>query len=66
MVKVALDYIPPAGKVGALVAKMTGEEPEMQVEDDLLRFKALMETGEIPTIEGQPVGKDQQGKGKRK
>jgi uncharacterized membrane protein len=66
VVKVALDYIPPAGKVGALVAKMTGEEPEMQVEDDLMRFKALMETGEIATIEGQPVGKEQQGKGKRK
>lgn len=66
VIKVALDYIPPGGKVGAVMAKMTGEEPESQVEDDLLRFKALMETGEIPTIEGQPVGKAQQEKGKRK
>ena len=55
-VRVMLDYIPPLGKLGALVAKLYGEEPDIQVEEDLSRFKALMETGEIPTTEGQPVG----------
>ena len=55
-VKVTLNYIPPAGLLGATVAKLFGEEPGFQVEDDLRRFKNLMETGEIPTIEGQPKG----------
>lgn len=55
-VKVNLEYQPPAGVLGAIVAKMFGEEPNQQVRDDLRRFKALMETGEIPTVEGQPQG----------
>ncbi|HEY0456577.1 MAG TPA: SRPBCC family protein [Verrucomicrobiae bacterium] len=64
-VKVTLEYVPHVGKLGAFLAKLTGEEPEIQVEDDLGRFKALMEAGEIPTIDNQPVGKGQR-KGKRK
>lgn len=53
-VKVVLDYQPPAGKVGRLVARLFGEEPGQQVREDLRRFKAVMETGEAPTTEGQP------------
>ena len=55
-VRISLDYNPPAGVVGATVAKLFGEEPQIQVAEDLRRFKNLMETGETPTIEGQPVG----------
>ncbi len=55
-VTVSLEYVPPAGKIGSAIAKLYGEEPELTVEDDLLRFKALMETGEIPTTEGEPAG----------
>jgi uncharacterized membrane protein len=55
-VKVIFEYTPPAGALGATVAKLFGEEPGLQVEADLRRFKQLMETGEIPTIEGQPRG----------
>lgn len=47
-VKVVLDYLPPAGQLGSIVAKLFGEEPGMQVADDLSRFKQLMETGESP------------------
>ncbi len=54
---VAIDYAPPAGRVGAAFAKLFGEEPEQQVREDLRHFKALMETGEIPTIDGQPSGR---------
>lgn len=57
IVKVALSYEPPAGKIGALVAKLFGEEPNRQVEEDLRRFKQLLETGEIATTEGQPSGR---------
>jgi uncharacterized membrane protein len=46
-VKVAFDYNPPGGQVGATVAKWFGEEPEQQVEDDLRRFKEVMEGREV-------------------
>jgi uncharacterized membrane protein len=55
-VKVVIDYIPPAGQLGRIVARLFGEEPSVQVKDDLRRFKQLMETGEIPTTQGQPRG----------
>ena len=38
-------------------AYIFGEEPRLQVHEDLRRFKQLLETGEIPTIEGQPSGR---------
>jgi uncharacterized membrane protein len=56
-VRVRFQYDPPAGKVGAAVARFLGEEPTVQVHEDLRRFKQLMETGEIPTIEGQASGR---------
>lgn len=55
-VMVTLEYIPPVGALGALIARLYGEEPDLQVEEDLARFKAFMETGEIPTTINQPVG----------
>jgi uncharacterized membrane protein len=55
-VKVVIDYIPPAGVVGKWVAKVFGEEPERQIHEDLRNFKRFMETGEIPTTEGQSRG----------
>jgi uncharacterized membrane protein len=57
VVKVSLKYVPPAGKVGAAVARLFGEDPHRQVRADLLRFKSLMEAGEIATVEGQPSGR---------
>jgi len=56
-VHISLSYMPPAGKVGSMVAKLFGEEPSQQIESDLRRFKMLMETGEIATTEGQSAGK---------
>lgn len=58
-VRIQIEYEMPGGKLAALLAKLTGEEPEQQVAEALRRFKALMEAGEIPTIEGQPVGEPQ-------
>jgi uncharacterized membrane protein len=46
-IHVELRYDPPGGKVGALIAKLFGEEPQQQVKGDLRRFKQVMETGEI-------------------
>lgn len=61
-VTVTLDYDPPAGKAGIMLAKLSGEEAGQQVSEALRRLKALMEAGEIPTIDGQPVGEPQRGK----
>ncbi len=57
VVRVSLKYDPPGGRLGAAVAKLFGENPEQQIDDDLRRFKQLMETGEIATTEGQPSGR---------
>ena len=55
-VRVVIDYIPPAGRLGKWVAALFGKNPESQIREDLRRFKRLMETGEVPTVEGQPTG----------
>jgi uncharacterized membrane protein len=55
-VEVVLEYQPPAGILGVGVAKLFGEEPDQQVAGDLRCFKNIMETGEVPTTEGQPAG----------
>ena len=57
VVRAVMDYHPPAGVLGATVAKLFGEDPEKQIHVDLHRFKQMMETGEIPTTEGQPAGR---------
>jgi uncharacterized membrane protein len=57
-VTVTLEYSPPLGHVGALFATLFGEEPGMQVREDLRRFKALIEAGEAPTTDGQPSGRE--------
>jgi uncharacterized membrane protein len=57
VVRVVLKYDPPAGKLGAAVAKLFGESPDQQIGEDLRRFKQLMETGETATTEGQPSGR---------
>ena len=41
-VKVSLQYLPPAGVLGATVAKLFGEAPEQQLDEDLQRFKDLL------------------------
>jgi uncharacterized membrane protein len=46
-VHVDLRYDPPAGKLGAAIAKLFGEEPNQQVAGDLRRFKQVLETGEV-------------------
>jgi uncharacterized membrane protein len=56
-VKVILRYDPPAGKFGARVSKLLGEDPAINVQEDLRRLKMLIETGEIATIEGQAAAR---------
>ena len=58
-VEVALQYDPPGGKAGALIATMFGEEPTQQIRDDLRRFKQVMETGEVVLSDGSLEGAGQ-------
>jgi uncharacterized membrane protein len=51
VMRVALQYNPPAGKLGAMLAAALGKKPESLIEQALRRFKQLMEAGEIPRIE---------------
>jgi uncharacterized membrane protein len=44
-VEVILRYDPPADMLGVLVAKVFRNDPQKQIENDLLRFKAIMEIG---------------------
>jgi len=60
-VSVSLQYNPPAGQLGAVVAKLFGEDPKKQVREDMNRFRQLLETGRVTnakkTREATPAGK---------
>jgi uncharacterized membrane protein len=56
-VRVKMEYHPPGGFFGASVAKLLGEEPEIQVQRDLYRFKQVIETGQVTTTEGQSAAR---------
>jgi uncharacterized membrane protein len=59
-IKVEIDYEPPGGRLGAVVAsfaRLFGQEPDAKVREDLRKFKMRMETGEVATIDGQPTGR---------
>ena len=49
IVRVTLDWEPPAGKLGEILSHFFSEEPDHQIREDLRKFKQLMETGEITT-----------------
>ena len=44
------------GTVGEIVGKVTGSDPLAKAKDELRRFKALVETGEVPRSDGTPEG----------
>jgi uncharacterized membrane protein len=45
-VRVILRYDPPAGRLGAAVARLLGEDPSRQVAEDLRRLKQVIEAGD--------------------
>lgn len=55
----AMDFSVPGGMVTEFVTKMMGEDPNTLVNANLKRLKAYVETGEIPTVEGQPSGREE-------
>jgi uncharacterized membrane protein len=56
IVSVSIQYELPAGPLGKIVAAIFGKDPEFTIREDLRRFKALLEAGEISTTDGQSHG----------
>ncbi|HWG85454.1 MAG TPA: SRPBCC family protein [Deinococcales bacterium] len=61
LVRVTLNYTPPAGPVGRVVAKLFGEEPYKSIGNDLRRLKWILEAREAPTHTGQASGRKARG-----
>lgn len=51
VVRVAMEYDLPAGRIGAGVATLLGKRPGAHVEELLHRLKELMETGQVSTTQ---------------
>jgi len=52
-VEVSLKYDPPGGSLGKWFAETFGEDPHRMIQEDLRRFRDLMETGHNPHMQGQ-------------
>ena len=57
-IHVDLDTETRGGVVGDKVAKVFGQRPDQQADDDLRRFKQVAETGEVVRSEGSVGGAD--------
>jgi uncharacterized membrane protein len=53
-VTLSMKYNPPAGKIGARIASIFGEDLEAKLDEDLRRFKQVMETGMAAGPESAP------------
>ena len=56
IVRVEIEYRPPGGVAGAIIARLFNESPEQQIYDDLHRMKQVIETGEVVRSDGSPDG----------
>jgi uncharacterized membrane protein len=58
IVRLELEFRPTAGtRTAANIAELLGRVPELQAQNDLRRFKQVLETGEVARTEGQPSGR---------
>ena len=53
-ITVRLQYAPPAGRAGALVATLFGRAPEQTIREDLRQLKQLLEAGEVARAYATP------------
>jgi uncharacterized membrane protein len=56
ILKVNIQYNPIGGVLGAGIARLFGEEPNQQLDDDLRRFKQVMEVGEVVVSDATLLG----------
>ncbi|MEE6177149.1 SRPBCC family protein [Mycobacterium sp. 050134] len=55
-VRVTIGYHLPGGALGKAALTLFGESPDQQVNDDLRRFKQILETGQVMRSAGSPEG----------
>ena len=52
---IRMSYSPPADQLGHALAKVFGADPKHQLDEDMLRFKSLVEMGKTRTDEGAVI-----------
>lgn len=57
LVTVTLEYDPPAGVIGAAIARLLGVDPQAQISEDLHCLKVMFEGGEAPHVGAQWRGR---------
>jgi uncharacterized membrane protein len=62
-IDVRMEYRPPGGKLGMAIARLFGEEPQQQIDDDLQRLRRMIDAGEFRSIAGSAVTGDGQSTG---
>jgi len=61
VVRVTLDYEPPAGKLGAMLSHLFSEEPDHQIRDDLRQLKQLFESGGVTSASARGASRESTG-----
>lgn len=62
-VNVQLSYNPPGGAIGHAVATIFGTDPKTQMDQDLMRMKSFLETGEVPSDAAEDLDENNQARG---
>jgi uncharacterized membrane protein len=57
-VHIVITYRAPLGPAGESIARLLNPLFESMIKEELRNFRRYLETGEIPTTEGQPSGRD--------
>ncbi len=57
-IHVQLSYTPPAGAVGHSLAALLGADPKQAMDEDLVRFKSLIEEGKA-RVHGERIDESQ-------
>ncbi|RZI42873.1 polyketide cyclase [Herbaspirillum sp. HC18] len=60
-VTVHMSYTPPAGVMGHAAASLFAADPKQQMDEDLMRMKAFIETGRAPHDAARPLQQTTQG-----
>jgi len=57
IVRLHVDHEIPSAPGAGTLASFLGHDPALRLRKTLLRFKQMLETGEIATTQGQPAGR---------
>jgi uncharacterized membrane protein len=57
--RMSVEYDSKTGEIASVFSKLFGGDASLLAKKNLQRFKAFCETGHVPTIEGQPSGREE-------